>query len=843
MNENIKIQPSNSREHFARQRINALLAKAVENPLVIVSAGTGYGKTRAVYDFVNESEAPAVWMQLSQSDNNTSCFWNNFTELIGHIEETAAEEYVELGFPDTESKLDQYIVIHKHIIPEHKYLLIFDDVHIIKNPDVIRFLERMINDVEKNIPVILICRAIPQIYIMSLQTKGLVFNISEEDLKLTELEIAGYFRQQGLEVSPNCLREISHDTDGWALSVHLVAQSLRNSPGYSGYVRNAMKQNIFELMEAEVWNVGSIAMKRFLVRLSLIKHLSAELVAILIGDDISLQNEFKQQSAYIRYDKYINAYVIHRLLLDFLHTKMYCLTDDEKCETYKTAAWWCRQNGFIRDSLGYYEKNKDYESIVSIFADFYSHIPGNLALYTIDIIKRAPQETFDRVDFFAALHLSVLFSLGRWEELFAKAEYYEQKFLSLPTDNALRNHTLIYIYYFSGTARMLISNTDNRYDFDVYFSKMAECLTNPSTERFRNSIIPLGPWANLASSSEQNAPQRYIDALTRATQSISHQIKGITGYDDLCKGELLFYQGDIHASEFLIAQALSSAAANKQFDIMHRALLYIMRIAVLQGKRKKAEQALKDIAAGLDEKKYASRFVTYDIALGWYYYLLRCPQLVPDWLKCDFAPYANAFFIENFGNQLKARYHYLTKNFPPLLSYISEMKQRESALFGRVEMLAIEACAFYQAGDKTGAFTVLGEAYKTASENNIIMPFIELGKDMRTLTSAIIRNTYGAIPNQWLKTINQKSSIYAKYQSLVIADYKKENDSDNTVTLSNRETKVLRDLYNGLSRTEIAVNQELSINTIKMIINSIFEKLCANNIVDAIRITAERKLM
>jgi LuxR family maltose regulon positive regulatory protein len=245
----------------------------------------------------------------------------------------------------------------------------------------------------------------------------------------------------------------------------------------------------------------------------------------------------------------------------------------------------------------------------------------------------------------------------------------------------------------------------------------------------------------------------------------------------------------------------------------------------------------------LDEKKYASRFITYDIASGWYYYILRYPKMIPDWLKGDFSPYAHAFFTENFGNQLKARYHYMTKNFPPLMSYISDMKMRESPLYGRIEMLAIESCVCYQSGDKPGAFTVLREAYADAAPNGIVMPFIELGKDMRTLTSAVMRDVDSAIPEQWAKTINQKAAIYAKHQALVISEYRAEHEEDSLVALSNRETKVLRDLYNGLSRTEIAINQELSINTVKMIINSIFEKLCANNIVDAIRITAERKLV
>jgi len=57
--------------------------------------------------------------------------------------------------------------------------------------------------------------------------------------------------------------------------------------------------------------------------------------------------------------------------------------------------------------------------------------------------------------------------------------------------------------------------------------------------------------------------------------------------------------------------------------------------------------------------------------------------------------------------------------------------------------------------------------------------------------------------------------------------------------LSPREEEVLRDLYDGFSREEIAAGHELSVNAIKLMINSICEKLGARNIADMIQIAME----
>jgi LuxR family maltose regulon positive regulatory protein len=169
------------------------------------------------------------------------------------------------------------------------------------------------------------------------------------------------------------------------------------------------------------------------------------------------------------------------------------------------------------------------------------------------------------------------------------------------------------------------------------------------------------------------------------------------------------------------------------------------------------------------------------------------------------------------------------------------MKTRESYLFGKVEMLAMEACIHYKIKEKQQAILFLQEAYENAYPNELIMPFIELGKDMRTLSAYALKKQTN-IPKSWLETINRKSASYAKRQAHVITKYRQDN-SIAEVPISSREAEILADLSHGLSRSEIAANRNLSINTVKMVINNIYMKLGAENMADAIRIAAERRII
>jgi len=827
--------------HMIRQRLNALLSGAPHKPLITVCAGAGCGKTRAVADFLRQQERPSLWVQCSQRDNDPSRLWDTYTNAVMRHDPVLGQRYRDIGFPDTQEKMGRFLKLRHDALTEKPYIIVFDDLHLLKEPPVLGFMHTIINEMPPNVTMALIYRELPQIAIRPFQLRGRVTELFEADLNFTEKELADYLGKQDLCADRQTIHEIYHDTRGWAFAVNIVARSLKRAPGYAGYVRNTLKKDIFRLMETESWDTVSDRLKRFLARLSLVDHLSAELVDALLAGDEELLDELQQQSAYIRFDNYAGAYLIHHLFLDFLRTKQQLLSDGEKEQTYKAAADWCKRNSFVMDALGYYEKAGDYPSITSMFGKLLGHTPHDLALFAIGIFERAPAEAFDRVACLAAMHLYTLYCLARLPEFFALAERYEQRFLTLPPNDTFRNHTLGLLYFFWGSARLAMSTRDDRYDFDGYYIKAAECLAKSPMELLRTHVASFGAWFSSVGSAKKGAPQDFAQAVIRTVKNAATYIGAVNGTDALCLGELAFYQNNLRGAEPLLHQAMAQGRKHGQFETLHRALFYVMRIAIAQGNRTKTEQAIKEIEALLEETAYARRFITCDIAMGWHCCAHHRFEQVPDWLKGDFSPYVHGNFIANFGNQIKARYHYATRDYLPLLSYIAEMKQRESVLYGRVEMLAMEACVQYHMKNKAAAWGALKEAYETAAPNGILMPFIELGKDMRTLTMAALREHDMGIPKEWLEDVRHKALYYAGKRSALLSESEKTHGGHQP--LSAREHDILSDLYNGLSQAEIAKKRKLSINTVKMNMKNIYEKLDVHKITDLVRIAAERRLV
>jgi len=178
-----------------------------------------------------------------------------------------------------------------------------------------------------------------------------------------------------------------------------------------------------------------------------------------------------------------------------------------------------------------------------------------------------------------------------------------------------------------------------------------------------------------------------------------------------------------------------------------------------------------------------------------------------------------------------------------LIAFIDSVKEHQKVLFSKIEQNIVKALSLYQLKRRGEAIDTLAEAYRLAEPNNFTVPFIVYAKDMRTLTAFALKDGGCLIPRPWLEKINRKSSAYMKRRSNMISEYNLTNKIENTVPLSNREIEILKELTQGLSRAEIAVSQNISVNTVKAVIKVIYEKLCVKSLPEAIRAAIENKLI
>jgi LuxR family maltose regulon positive regulatory protein len=838
-----------NRESLERPHINQLLEEAVSKSLVYVTAGAGYGKTQAVYSFVRQYSAYTAWMQMSEKDNNAEHFWENFLFTVMQVNPKAGEKLQKISFPDGDELFERYLKIPKaETSPSIRYIFVYDDMHLITNKSVLGFLERSFKADFPSITSILISRNELPFNSMNIESKGRLARITEDDLRFSYEELTAFLRMKKLDLSPQTLADIYRDTEGWAFAIYLVSRSLKNSPVY---VPSAMESNIFKLIESEIIDRMSPGQRKVFISLSLVDHFSPDLLSRISGSG-DFAEAIKNIGSFIHFDIYDNSYRIHHLLLDYLKTFQHELSEDEKREVYAKAAAWCAANNRKVDALAYYEKGGDYEGIVKVSMTTLLTLPLQTAKMLLGIFDRAPKDIFKLHPSAYPLYISLLVTLSMFdraaEELHAEIAFLE----SLGPPDKLSAQILTSAYIDLGFLGFLTSAQSKDYSYVQFFEKACEYSKIGSLEISPPaSVLNLSIYACLASTAENGEMIKFNKAIEKFVPLVAAMRGGCCyGEDDLAWAELAFFKNNLYEAETLSRKTVRKAREKDQYEIENRGLFFLLRIKICQGDIDSIENIKQQLEAQMDKEFYLNRYIYYDIIFGWFYTQLGQSDKTAHWIRNSFEERDRPPHLLR-GMELMVKVKYLTciRNYHTALALLKGSEEKYGAgdaILGKLEKKTMEAVCRYRVNDISGAFQALEEAWKYAEPEGLVMPFIELGKDMRALIEATRKKNFSGIPTEVLNNLHIKASLYAKKIFFIseksLAKSSKAPRSLPGYGLSHREMDVLKNLSEGLTREEIAKSSSISVNTVKSVLRSVYNKLGALNRADAIRIATARGL-
>jgi len=839
-----------------RQRIDSLLEKALERPVVTVVAGPGCGKTCAVNAYLQGGGVNALWVQLSEADNRPARFWENFsrTMTLGHGLVTDKLRRQEM--PANQAGLLQVAgIIADEIRPRYRYAIVFDDLHLIRDTAVLWFIRAFAHNLASG--RLERFNAGNSIILISREDCGLdsarlpadrVAQIGEQELNFTKGEAMEFFRLMGAAAAPALLSDLDAiyaETEGWPFLVNVAGRLLNRNPNNVKYIRGALRHNVSMLIENELFLHNSPEMNKFLAKLSLVSCLTADFISRL-ENGAELIRELTQHSSLVRYDTYMNAYHIHHLAQDFLLGQQKLLTEEEKRGVYAAAALWCEEHELKMEAAGYYAKAGDYGAVVGIVYQFPQIVPFDAAAMLFEILEGAPAE-FEAELPWIHYRARLLLCLGKIDQ--AIREMREKIRRLEPLEDTPDNRRILGgAWYMLGSAYMLMCSADGGYDFAEYFRKADECYKGTGFVPFGSMrTATLAPYIIRIDRGDKGEPEKYIKALDQAVPYVSHIMDGcMAGLDDLARAELAYYRADIARCRRFTMQALFKAQQKGQYEIENRALFYLIKAGLASGKYQPIKEALRQIEEQLSNPDFINRYIRYDIQTGWLYGSIGQKENIADWLKSNFSISHSATVLSNYEDIARAKYYLSEQDYNALLAMLNSRTggfDITRYLFGTIGLEVYRAICLYNLKDRGGAMETLRRAYALAAPNKLDMVFIEQGNHMRTLAAAAQREGTAGIPAAWLGRIETKASTYAKRVGQVRSQYRLEAGLDGSAQLTQKETDLLSDLSHGLSRTEIASARDISINTVKMMLQYIYEKLGAENSMDAVRLAFAKGLL
>jgi LuxR family maltose regulon positive regulatory protein len=856
--------------YLERPRVDRLLDEAFKSNVVTVIAGEGSGKTYAMNSYLQQNSRQVIWVQLSERDNLGWRFWENYTGEIARLNPEAAKIIADIGFPESNRLIDRYLgLIKNEIISHERYTVIFDDLHLLTNPVIFRFMEQILAVPVSKKNIALISRTETGMNTVNFLAHGLLSQVTAEDLRFTREEVGAYFALHNVFLSGEELEYVYRETEGWALALGLILQGIRTElfvedpenrsvpPGGKTAKVPAWNWNKVMLpiqkMEEKIFAAMDGELQKFLIKLSLIEHWPRDLLE-RFEDGAKYISVMEKFSSVIRFDMDLHGYRIHHLFLEFLRSKQQYLSQEEIRVVYRKGAQWCIENNLPTDAAVDYERARDYGGLIRLVESCSHILPRSVASFFLGIVDRLSAGAGEDVDNWDLLFLRYIVRpwflsvLSRFDECIEIGNEAISRFQALPPSPE-RSHALCAVCNNLGNMGIISAKHTRDYDFVRWFEQgYRHYQENPEPVRGQLGKTNVGSYViQVGFPMEPGEIERYIESYSASVPFVSVSQGGyLYGADTLARAELAYYRGDLGRAEQFARQAVYQGREKTQYEVENRALFYLMRIGIHTGNAEGIRDLQEQMEAQLENLEYLNRYTIHDIIMGRFYTRLGLTKKIAPWLIRENEGHELNILFRGFDNLVKARYLFIEKKYPEALKALDEEKTKGelgSFLLGMLEMTTLEAITRYKLGDLEGAFTSLKQAYDIARPNALDMPFIELGTNMNRLAGAILKadSRYEGISRNWLKDIRLRASAYAKSLARVADQYMGQKTST-FEDFSAHELTVLNNLSHGLTSEEIAAEMNISIKMVKSTIRTLYIKLGATNRADAIRIATENHL-
>jgi LuxR family maltose regulon positive regulatory protein len=266
-----------------RRRLLDLLQAGTEQPLILVSAPAGYGKTTLVNDWLSTLDAPCAWLALDEFDDSLPDFVAYLCAAVatavphaGHITSST----LAVPAPYKPEQLAD-IFLRDLALSAAPLFLVLDDYHSLQSAQIHRFMERVVDRIPSNVHIVLIARSDPPLRLARLRVRRQLVELRSIHLCFTEEEAAIFLAQLlGAQLPPPTVSLLTERTEGWPAGLQLAAISLtqqEDKAAFAAAFAESSNQLVSEYLVGEVLDGMPAGQREFLLQCSILDHFCAAL--------------------------------------------------------------------------------------------------------------------------------------------------------------------------------------------------------------------------------------------------------------------------------------------------------------------------------------------------------------------------------------------------------------------------------------------------------------------------------------------------------------------------------------------------------------------------------------
>jgi LuxR family maltose regulon positive regulatory protein len=386
---------------LARRRLLDLLTRGAEGPLTLLAAPAGSGKTMLLGSWIRAGSVPGpvAWVSLDADDNDPYRFWAYVLAGLRASGAVADDSLLAGLAPPTPGNRDTFVPLLVNGLGElpGPVVVVLDDLHELNDARVLAGLDFLVRHAPAQLRLVLASRTDPSLRLARRRAAGAVTEVRAAELAFTRAEAAELLAALGAGLSDGEVEALWTRTEGWAAGLRLAALSLREHPDPSGFVAefSGDDRTVAGYLLGEVLYRQPADVRDFLLRTSVADQLTGELADALTGGRDGAQRlaALERANAFVvPLDLHRTAYRYHHLFAELLRTELlYDRGAEEVAQLHRRAARWHAADGVTVDAIRHAMAAGDWDHVRALLVERWGAMAATIT--TLDsLLRKLPDD-------------------------------------------------------------------------------------------------------------------------------------------------------------------------------------------------------------------------------------------------------------------------------------------------------------------------------------------------------------------------------------------------------------------------------------------------------------------
>jgi LuxR family maltose regulon positive regulatory protein len=328
-------------------------------PLVLLSAGAGFGKTTLLAAWASQYTHPVAWLTLDPLDNDPQRFWSAFITAL----RTRFPTLGEVAFARLQEPHPPHLIplltslVNDLVACEQEVVLIVDDYHLIEEPSIHASLSFLLDHAPSCLHLLLSSRVDPPLALSRWRARGQMAEIRDRDLRVSEQEGSLFLQQvMGVHLDVEDEYRLVQRTEGWLVGLQLAALSLSRQDEPSAWVSTfrGTQRLIQDYLQDEILARQKPAIRRFLLRVCILPRMNAELCQAVTGkaDSQQMLETLERNNLFVvALDEQRQWYRLHDLFREALLARLRVIQPELLPRLNEQAVHWYIQQGLLPEAI------------------------------------------------------------------------------------------------------------------------------------------------------------------------------------------------------------------------------------------------------------------------------------------------------------------------------------------------------------------------------------------------------------------------------------------------------------------------------------------------------------